>query len=96
MATQNTFKRREYSAGEGDEYAEGTLTITVTDEPGPQPSDAAITKMTIAAGKMTIEFVGSAPQVLLSDDLQTWTPVDGAISPYTIDMGSEPQYIGVR
>ena len=80
--------------GAADEVRE-SVTITVTGE-GPQPTEAGITKMTIAAGKMTIEFFGEGAQVLLSDDLQTWTPVDGAISPYTIDMGTGPQYIGVK
>ena len=85
-----------FNAGEGDEYREGKWTVIVTDEPGPQPSEAGITKMTIAAGKMTIEFFGEGAQVLVSDDLETWTPVNGAVSPYTIEMGAGPQYIGVR
>ena len=87
-----------FNAGEGDEYREGSWTVTVTGEgPGPQPSDAAITKMTIASGKMTIEFTGTAPQVLLSDDMQTWTAVDGAISPFEFNMDeADKKYIGVR
>ena len=87
-----------FNAGEGDEYREGSWTVTVTGEgPGPQPSDAAITKMTIASGKMTIEFTGTAPQVLLSDDMQTWTAVDGAISPFEFNMDEAgKKYIGVR
>ena len=86
-----------YSAGEGDEYVASTLTITVTDEPGPQPTEPGITKMTIASGKMTIEFIGEGAQVLLSDDMETWAPVDGAISPFSFDMKEAgKKYIGVR
>lgn len=64
--------------------------------PGPQPSAAAITDMTIADGQMTITFEGDGVQVLLSTDLVDWTPVEGATSPYTFDMGDGPGYIGVR
>ena len=86
-----------YSAGEGDEYVASTLTITVTDEPGPQPTEPGITKMTIASGKMTIEFIGEGAQVLLSDDMEIWAPVDGAISPFSFDMKEAgKKYIGVR
>lgn len=64
--------------------------------PGPQPSAAAITDMTIADGQMTITFEGDGAQVLFSTDLVDWTPVEGATSPYTFDMGDGPGYIGVR
>ena len=64
--------------------------------PGPQPSAAAITDMTIADGQMTITFEGEGAQVLFSTDLVDWTPVEGATSPYTFDMGDGPGYIGVR
>lgn len=69
---------------------------TAAAEPGPQPSAAAITGMTIADGQMTITFEGDGAQVLFSTDLVDWTPVDGATSPYTFEMGDGPGYIGVR
>lgn len=69
---------------------------TAAAEPGPQPSAAAITDMTIADGQMTITFEGEGAQVLFSTDLVDWTPVEGATSPYTFDMGDGPGYIGVR
>ena len=69
---------------------------TAAAEPGPQPSAAAITDMTIADGQMTITFEGDGAQVLFSTDLVDWTPVEGATSPYTFDMGDGPGYIGVR
>ena len=88
----------EFSAAGGSASAAATATIVVSEEgPGPQPSEAKITKMTIANDKMTIEFEGDGAQVLLSDDLQTWTPVDGAISPFEFNMKEAgKKFIGVR
>ena len=89
----------DFSSGEveASDYVEGSWTVTVSDGPGPQPGEAVITKMTIASNKMTIEFEGEGAQVLLSDDMQAWTPVDGAISPFTFDMKEAgKKYIGVK
>ncbi len=69
---------------------------TASSGPVPPPSEAAITDMTIADGQMTITFAGEGAQVLFSTDLVDWTPVEGATSPYTFDMGDGPGYIGVR
>jgi hypothetical protein len=88
----------EFCAYEGDSE-EGICdkwTVTVSDEPGPQPTEAGISTMTITGNTMRVEFFGEGAQVLLSPDLVNWTAVEGATSPYEIIMGSEPQYIGVR
>lgn len=84
---------------DGDRAGDWSDVQTITTaaaEPGPQPSAAAITGMTIAGGQMTITFEGEGAQVLFSTDLVDWTPVEGATSPYTFDMGDGPGYIGVR
>ena len=69
---------------------------TASSGPVPPPSEAAITGMAIADGQMTITFAGEGAQILFSTDLVDWTPVEGATSPYTFDMGDGPGYIGVR
>lgn len=79
--------------GQPEKYAEYHFTIT---GPDPVGGDGHITKLTIAAGKMTVEFEGDGVQVYLSDDLETWTPVEGATSPYELEMDAVKKFIGIR
>ena len=83
----------------GERVGDWSNVESVTTAPGgpvPPPSEAGITGMTIADGQMTITFEGEGAQVLLSTDLVDWTPVEGATSPYTLEMDDGAQYIGVR
>jgi hypothetical protein len=85
-----------FSAGEGDEYAEGTLTITVTDGPGPQPGGFQITGLAKTGGNLVLTFAGEGtPAVLGTASLaspQEWTPVEGATvsgTTATVPMGAQ-------
>ncbi len=85
-----------FSAGEGDEYAEGTLTITVSDGPGPQPGGFQITGLAKTGGNLVLTFAGEGtPAVLGTASLSTpqeWTPVEGATvsgNSATVPMGAQ-------
>ncbi len=87
-----------YSAGAvgSPEYAAGTLTITVTAGPGPQPGGFQITGLTKTGDNLVLTFAGEGtPAVLGTASLaspQEWTPVEGAAvsgTTATVPMGAQ-------